>query len=229
MTEALDTADGAVAAAAGDAPVVAAADENTLSFNLNDGPDTNPITVSIDLTKIPAPARRELLEAKIKDLVNGRPHTALMRFNGADKEYKAKCAADPTFTGEAPVAPNLSEIAGQVVTDLYEGKVRQRNKTGSAKQRAAKDPVDAVVTQAVIRELFAKRKTEKPGTKYQDVVKEVGESGVVYLQNRATLLAGDNAKRLDELTKSIEAKYLAPARKMVSVNKAGEAQENELL
>lgn len=203
--------------------------DNTLAFNLGDGPDTNPIAISIDLSKIPAPARREMLEAKVKELVNGRPHTALMRYNAALKEFKAKCDADPTFSGTEPVAPNLSEIANQVVADLYEGKVRQRAKGGSAKQRVAKDPVDAVVTQAVIRELFAKRKAETPGTKYQDVVKLVGESGTAYLMGRAKELAGDNAKRLEELEKSIENKYLAPARKMVSVNKAGEAQENELL
>lgn len=207
----------------------APADENTLAFNLADGPETNPIAISVDLTKIPPAARRELLEAKVRDLINGRPHTALMRFQKEAKEYKAKCDADPTFSGTEPVAPNLSEIANQVVTDLYEGKVRQRNKSGSAKQRAAKDPVDAVVTQAVIRELFAKRKAKTPGTKYQDVVKEVGESGTTYLMARAKTIAGDNAARQAELEKSIENKYLAPARKMVSVNKAGEAQDNELL
>jgi hypothetical protein len=200
-----------------------------LAFTIQDSPETNPITVEIDRAKIPAAARLDLLDRAIKSMVNNRPHVALMRYNAALKDYKAKCDADPTFEGEAPVAPNLAELAQAAIADLYAGKLQQRNRNGNAKQKAAKDPVDAVVTQAVIREMFAKRKAETPGTKYQDVVKLVGESGVVFLQNRAKELAGGNEKRLEELNKQIESKYLAPARKMVSVNKAGESQENELL
>lgn len=225
-----ETALDAPAAGTAEAPAPAAeTTDSTLTFNLADSPDTAPVGASIDLTRIPTAARRELLETKVTELVNGRAHAAVMRFNAATKEYKAKCDADPTFNGEAPKAPNIGELAQAAIADLYEGKVRQRSKGGQAKTRVAKDPVDAVVTQAVIRELFAKRKTEKPGTKYQEVVKEVGESGIAYLNARAVTLAAGDKKRLDELTKSIENKYLKPARQMVSVNAKGEAQDNELL
>jgi hypothetical protein len=152
-----------------------------------------------------------------------------MRFNALTKEYKAKCDADPTFEGTAPVAPDLNEIAQGALADLYAGKIRQRNRGGPAKAKEAKDPVDAVVTQAVVRELFAKRKTEKPGTKYQDVVKEVGSSGIAFLNARAETIAAGDAKKLAELQKSIQSKYVVPAQKMVSVNAKGEAQDNELL
>lgn len=200
-----------------------------LSFNLADGPKETPITVTVDRARIPAAARLELLDMQVRSLINGRPHQAAMKYAKAKAEYEAKCAADPTFEGEAPVAPNLAEIATAALNDLYEGKIRQRNRGGAAKEREAKDPVDAVVTQAVIRELFAKRKTEKPGTKYQEVVKEVGASGIEYLNNRAKELAGSDTKRLADLQKTIDSKYVAPARKMVSLNAKGEAQENELL
>lgn len=211
--------------------VAGAVETNVLAFQLQDSPETNPINIEVDLTKIPAEARRGLLERAVKQMINNRPHVALMNFNAKVKEYKAKCDADPTFSGDEPTAPNLAEIATGAINDLYAGKLQQRNRGGAVKQRAAQDPVDAVVTQAVIRELFAKRKAETPGTKYQDVVKLVSEAGggIGYLTARATALAAGNEKRLDELTKSIETKYIAPARKMVSVNKAGEVQENELL
>lgn len=206
----------------------AGAVDNTLSFELADKVGDSAVSVAIDLSKIPAATRRELLEQRIKQLVNGRPHQAVMAFNKAQAEYKAKCDADPTFDGTAPTAPNLAEIAQGAITDMYEGKLRQRGK-GTGKQAEAKDPVDAVVTQAVIRELFQKRKAEKPGTKYQEVVKEVGVSGIKYLEARAETLSNGDEKRKAELLKTLENKYIKPARQMVSVNAKGEQQENELL
>lgn len=211
----------------GEAQAVAAT-ENVLGFALQDKQGEEAISVSVDRARIPANIRLELLDRAIKSLVNGRPHQAAMKFAADSKAYKAKCDADPTFEGTAPTAPNLGEIATAAINELYEGKLRQRG-TGSKKPAEAKDPVDAVVTQAVIRELFAKRKTEKPGTKYQEVVKEVGTSGIAFLTARATSLANGDEKRLAELTKQIQNKYVVPAQKMVSVNAKGEAQENELL
>lgn len=205
-----------------------AAAENILSFNLNDKIGDTAASISIDRAKVPPAARLELLDNAIRTIVNGRAHSALMRHNKAEAEYKAACEKDPTFSGAAPVAPDLAAIAAQAVADLYEGKLRQRGKGGS-KERTAKDPVDAVVTQAVIRELFEKRKKENAKTKYQEVVKEVGESGIKYLEARATTLAAGDDKRHAELTKQIENKYLKPARMMVSQNAKGEAQDNELL
>jgi hypothetical protein len=202
--------------------------ENVLTFALQDKADGAETSVSIDRARIPANIRLELLDRAIKQLVNGRPHQAAMKFAADTKEYKAKCDADPTFDGAAPTAPNLAELANNVISELYEGKLRQRGK-GGAKQTEAKDPVDAVVTQAVIRELFQKRKAEKPGTKYQEVVKEVGTSGIAYLNARATSLANGDEKRLAELTKTIDSKYIKPARAMVSQNAKGEQVENELL
>lgn len=201
---------------------------NILAFALQDKQGDAEVSVNVDISRIPANIRRELLDQRIKQLVNGRPHQAAMKFAAETTEYKAKCDADPTFDGAAPAMPNLAEIAQGAINDMYEGKLRQRGKGGS-KQAEAKDPVDAVVTQAVIRELFQKRKAEKPGTKYQEVVKEVGTSGIAYLTARATSLANGDEKRLAELTKTIENKYVKPARAMVSQNAKGEQVENELL
>lgn len=201
---------------------------NTLAFNLADKLGETEIGISIDRTQIPGETRLQLLDTKVREIVNGRPHQALMKFNKAKAAYDAACAADPTFTGEAPTAPDLAAIASQAVADLYAGKIAQRNR-GGAKAKTTKDPVDAVVTQAVIRELFAKRKAENPTIKYGEVVKEVGESGIGYLQARAVTLANGDEKRLKELNTQIDKKYVAPARAMVGMNAKGEATGNELL
>lgn len=208
-----------------DAPTT---NDATLAFELADKIGDTAVSVNIDFAQVPADTRLQLLHMKARELVNGRPHQALMKFNKARAEYDEKCKADPTFTGEAPAAPDLAAIAQAAIADLYAGKVAQRNR-GGAKAKTTKDPVDAVVTQAVIRELFAKRKAENPATKYGTVVKEVGESGIAYLQNRATTLAAGDDKRLKELTSQIDKKYVAPARAMVGVNAKGEATGNDLL
>lgn len=198
---------------------------NELSFKLNDAD----ATVTLDVSRIPAATRRELLDTAIKSLVNGRPHSAKMRFEKASKEYKEACDKDPTFDGPAPVEPNYSELAEAAITDLYAGKVKQRNRGGEKKATEAKDPVDAVVTQAVVRELFAKRRAADKTVKYQDITKEVGASGIAYLNAIADAKAGGDEAKRKELAKSIETKYIKPARAMVGVNAKGEMNDSDEL
>lgn len=202
------------------------ANANELIFKLDDA-DLN---ASVDVAKVPAATRRELLDAAIKRLVNGRAHSAKMRFDKAFKEYTDNCEKDPTFSGDKPAEPDYAGIAEAAITDLYAGKVRQRGKGGEKKAAEAKDPVDAVVTQAVVRELFSKRRAKDSKVKYQDITKEVGASGIAYLNAKAATLANGDEKVLAEKLKSIEAKYLKPARAMVGVNAKGEAtSDDELL
>lgn len=198
------------------APEAPAADPNALIFRI---PNTE-TDINIDITKIPAEARLELLKKAIKDHVtnrvnqtNVRHKKALAPWDAYDEAVKADAlqSAVAKPTGDKPTV-DLIAPAAAARADLYEGKLRTQTEGG--KPREAKDPLIAAVTSAVVRELFEKNKVTQTGYKYTDAVKEVSGDGVAYLNARIAekVAAGGDEKALN---KFLEDRYMKPARIML--------------
>lgn len=195
-------------------------DLNALSFTLPETID-NTITVELDLSALPEASRARLLSTAARQYIMNRVNTAAVRYRKEKDAYDAEIAKDATFTGDKPEVPDYAALAGAAKSDMMTGEMRDRG-DGTGGKRAPKDPLDAVVTTAVVRELFGKRKLANPATKYIDITKEVGASGIAFLNARADkAAAGDDARRA-VLTKKIETEYLAPARKLLGLNAKGE-------
>lgn len=195
-------------------------DLNALSFTLPESID-NTITVEIDLSALPDASRARLLGTAARQYIMNRVNTAAVRFRKELATYEAEIAKDATFTGDKPTAPNYAELAGAAKSDMMTGEMRDRG-DGTGGKRAPKDPIDAVVTTAVVRELFGKRKAANAATKYVDITKEVGASGIAFLNTRADAAAKGDTTRREQLAKIIERDYLAPARKLLGLNAKGE-------
>lgn len=193
---------------------------NALAFTLPETID-NTITVEVDLAALPDASRARLLSTAVRQYIMNRVNTAAVRYRKDKAAYDAEIAKDATFTGDIPALPNYAELAGAAKSDMLTGDMRDRG-DGTGGKRAPKDPLDAVVTTAVVRELFSKRKAATPSTKYIDITKEVGASGIAYLNARADAAAGDDEARRAVLAKKIETEYLAPARKLLGINAKGE-------
>jgi hypothetical protein len=197
------------------------ADPNVLSFELPESAGN--FTVSLDMQTIPAATRLDLLKRAVTQLISGRVNVALSRVNKANEafikydEALAAHTADP-ITVPAPALPEGErtppvDVAAKVsegIAALQAGKLT-REKSESTSRRVARDPVDAIVTGVVQRELFAKNKAANPSYKWTDVVKEVGASGVAYLNKRIETLVAGGADR-GQLEAMLDAKYIAPAR-----------------
>lgn len=174
--------------------------EITFKLAVNDD-----IEVVIDTDEVPEELRERFLSDKYKQYVNSR-------VNSAVSKYKKDLEEDPT-TDE----PDYAEIASKAKADLLSGNVRVRGEGGKGK--TTKDPLIGLITQAVIRDLFAKRRKKDKSLKYGTIVKEVGPDGLAYLKG----IAGDDAGKL----KNIETKYVKPARTMLGLNAKGESVADE--
>lgn len=214
-----------------DAPAPAA-NTNALTFAL----PAEAGDFTVDLARIPAETRLELLKNAVKTAIINRVNVANVRHgkaNGAfeafDKYTAAKAAydADPISNanpGDAPEAPkgdrpaaiDLVALATAGAEALYSGELRKKG-DGTAKTRTPKDPVDALVTQNVVRELFTKNKATDAKYTYPMAVKEVGASGTAFLKARIDTAVAAGADRA-QLEKMLEARYLAPARMMAGVD-----------
>jgi hypothetical protein len=182
-------------------------------------PGTDNTVMQIEIDKVPPATRMDLLCGALTGYVRNSVNQAMVRHKKAMEPWDAydkACAADPAQTavpkpeGEMPTV-DLIEVAVAARTRLYEGAMR---KAGERKTRTAADPLTSMVTQAVVRELFEKKKATEKGYKYTDAVKEVGGNGIKYLDDliAAKVAAGANA---DELNKFKESRYIQPAKLML--------------
>lgn len=182
-------------------------------------PNTDNVQVGIDIAEVPAEIRTKMLQGAVKTYILGRANVANVRYNKLKAEYDKARADDPTGDHKAPEAPDLIALVSAAKTDLLAGTIRERG-TGEGKTRQPKDPLDKAVTGVVVTALFAARKAADPKYSYLTAVKEVGASGIAFLKAQIDAKVENGADRA-ELEKSMETRYMAPARKMVGVDKTG--------
>ncbi len=216
-------------AAAGTTPATEtpAVDANVLVFQI---PNTE-TQMQINIADVPGNIRMDFLKKGLRDYVANSVNQANVRltkdlapWTAHEEATKADPlqTAVPAPTGEKPTA-DLIAVATAARERLYKGEVRKQGE-GTGKSRERKDPFVKMVTDAVVRELFEKRKTEK-GFTYPMAIKEVAGDGVAYLNAKVAekVAAGADKATLD---KFMEERYLKPARMMLgqSDNKATKDQ-----
>lgn len=200
-------------------PAQAAATETPKNIHMFVVPNTDDTQMQVDITEIPDEVRLDMLKKAIEQYVKNSVNQANIRHKKAMEPwdaYEKAQAADPNQTavpkpeGDMPTV-DLIEVAKAARTRLYEGEVR---KTGTRKARKTVDPLTKLVTEAVVRELFEKKKGTEDGYKWTDAVKEVGGNGIQYLESLISARVeqgGDEA----ELRKFMESRYIQPAKLML--------------
>lgn len=211
--------------------------ENTETENANihqfEIPGTDNTAMQVDLTQIPPAVRMDLLKKSVEAYVRNSVNQANVRHNKAMEPWEAyskACAVDPAQTavpkpeGEMPTV-DLIEVAKAARTRLYEGNVK---KTGVRKTRQTVDPLTKLVTEAIVRELFEKKKDTTKGYKWTDAVKEVGGNGIEYLNNLINTKVEQGANR-EELEKFMESRYIQPAKLMLGQRDTATTKGTSLL
>lgn len=195
------------------------------------------VAVSIDLAAIPAETRLELLKTAVEGTIRNRVNVAHQRHLKAAAPFAAITAygaalaaynADPLGvtnpgpapeapTGTAPAAFNGQELVDNATAALLKGELRKKGEKGEAKSKAPKDPVDQAVTGIVVKEVYKKQRELNDKYTYLQAVKEVGASGIEYLNAKieALVAAGGDKANLDKM---LEARYLSPARILAGVD-----------
>lgn len=207
----------------------AAAPPTTHIFAIPNTDDTN---MQIELTSIPDNVRLDMLKKAIETYVKNSVNQANIRHNKAMQPwtaYEKATAADAAQTvvakpeGEQPTV-DLIEVAKAARQRLYDGEVR---KAGSRKSRKTVSPLVRLVTDAVVRELFEKKKETVDGYKWTDAVKEVSGDGIKYLAQLVDSKVAEGADR-GELEKLVQARYVRPAELMLGQHTT-KATEGDLI
>lgn len=193
--------------------------------------------VSIDLLAIPQETRMELLKMAIAGTVRNRVNVANQRYIKAVAPFAALDAygaalaaynADPLTVANPGAAPEMpagtrpapfdaAKLIADAVGALLKGELKKKGEKGEAKVKTPKDPVDAAVTGIVVKEVYKKSREQDDKYTYLQAVKEVGASGIAYLNAKIEALVaigGDKAN----LDKMLEARYLSPARILAGVD-----------
>lgn len=182
-------------------------------------PYTDNTAMQIELDKIPPATRLELLKTQVSNYVRNSVNQANVRHTKAMEPWEAynkACAVDPAQTavpkpeGDMPTV-DLVEVAKAARERLYEGNVR---KNGERKSKPKVDPLTKLVTDAVVRELFDKKRETVKGYKFTDAVKEVGGNGIEYLDKMIAERVAAGADQA-ELIKFKESRYIQPAKLML--------------
>lgn len=182
-------------------------------------PGTENVEMQVDVDRIPAAVRLDLLHKGIEGYVRNPVNQAIIKHNKAMepwKAYETACGVDPAQTavpkpeGERPVL-DLVEVAKAARERLYSGNVK---KSGVRKAKEKVDPLTSMVTTAVVRELFDKKSKTESGYKWTDAVKEVGGDGIKYLNGIIEARVAEGADKA-ELEKFMESRYIQPAKLML--------------
>lgn len=200
--------------AAAEAP---ATNDNILIFRI---PNTE-TDISVDIAQVPTAVRLDMLKTALRNYITNATNQANVRANKANAPfdlYDEAQKADPVQTavprpeGERVVA-NLLETAAAARERLYKGEVK---KQGDGTPREKTDPLTKLVTDAVVRELFAKRKEADKSVKYTDITSLVSKAGggIKYLE---TMIAEKVAAGADEkqLRDFMDTRYIKPAKMML--------------
>lgn len=219
-----------LAAAPATPPAAAVDDPNTFTFVIP-GTETS---IAINIAQIPAEIRLDFLKAKIKDYVNNNVNQAAQKYKKALEPFDAYDKAqsvDPLQTAvakptaERPSPPDLITPAAAARDRLYNGEVRKQGEGGAPKP--TRDPLEKAVTDAVVRELFDKRKEAGSKPKWIEVTKEVG-NGIDYLnaQIAAKVAAGADAAVMAKL---LDERYIKPAKMLLGMTDTKLTKENSIL
>lgn len=205
-------------------------DPNTFTFVIP-GTETS---IAIVLGDIPAEVRMDLLKSKVKEYINNNVNQAAVKYKKAMEPWDAYAKAQsvdplqtavPKPTGDQPSAPDLIKPAADARARLYSGEIRKQGEPGAAKP--TRDPLTKAITDAVVRELFEKRKEAGSKPKWIEVTKEVGD-GIAYLN---TMIAAKVAAGADAavMAKLLEEKYMKPAKMLLGLTDNKLTKENSIL
>lgn len=210
------------------APAVAGETPNTtITFELPNLPGSH----SFDCATIPGETRLDLLKGAVRSYIANRVNATFQRHQKQDEvkawaAYDEAVKADPLQTavakpeGERPAAPDLAGSLAAALEALTKGEIRKQG-TGERKPRERKDPLIAMVTKAVVKDVYESKRAADPKYTYLMAQKEVGPDGVAYLN---TIIDQKVAAGVDRtaLEKMRETKYMNPARLMLGIteNKA---------
>lgn len=172
-------------------------------------------SISIELGTIPVEARMDLLKQKIREYVTNSVNQASVRHKRAmepSDAYAKACEVDPLQTAvpkptaEAPTV-DLIAVAAAARDRLYKNEIRKQG--DGSKVKVTRDPLVKMVTDAVVRELFDKRKAADASYKWTDAVKAVGSSGIDYLNSMIEERVAAGAERAT-LEKYRDERYIKP-------------------
>lgn len=210
------------------APAVAAA--TVLSF-------THPLfpadtSYSFDCAEIPAEQRLDFLKTKTREYVANRLNSLAQRHLKDEKvaawtAYENAQLADPLQTAIAkpdfdkPEAPDYVEAMERAFKDLRDGNTRKHG-DGTKKVRERKDPLIKLVTESVLKDVYAKKNAVDPKFTYIMAKAEVGADGLAYLNTliEAKVAAAPEADApalRAALEKMREEKYVKPAKLMLGI------------
>lgn len=188
---------------------------------------------SFDCTEIPGDTRLDFLKGAVRGYIANRLNGVHTRHEKDEKviawnAYDEATKADPLQTvapkpeGERPAAPDYEEAYARAIADLKAGNVR---KVGAEpKPRKTKDPLTAVVTDVVVREVFEARKAADPKYNFLAAKKEVGTDGIAYLNAMIEAkVAGGTDRAL--LEKMRDEKYVNPAKAMLGITSSKKTSE----
>lgn len=197
-------------------------------------PNSDPkVQIKVELRTIPDAVRLDLLKGAVRNYIVNSVNQAHMRHTKALEpwtSYENAVAADPMQTavpkpeGERPTA-DLASVAAEARKRLYEGKVRKQGE--GTKARETKDPLTKQVTQAVVSELWEKRKAE-PGIKFSDITKLVAGDGIKYLNDNIDKKVAEGMDR-KVLESFRDKKYINPAKMMIGMATVKGSEETSLL
>jgi hypothetical protein len=189
--------------------------------------------VSFDCATIPGETRLDFLKGAVRSYIANRLNGVHTRHEKDEKvvawkAYDEASKADPLQSavpkpeGDRPAAPDYKDALTRALDDLTKGNVR---KVGAEpKARKTKDPLVAVVTDAVVREVFASKKAANAKYTYLEAKKEVGADGVEYLNRMIEAkVAGGVDRAL--LTKMLDEKYIGPAKAMLGITSSKKVSE----
>lgn len=195
--------------------------ENSGNTFLFDVPYVEGTQMQIDVNAIPEEVRADILKKGIVAYVrnsvnqaNNRHKKAMEPWEAYDKAIAADAmqTAVPQPQGERPADPadTLVETATAARQRLYDGEIR---KTGTRKARKTADPLDSIITQAVVRELYDKNREADSKYKYTDATSEVAKAGggTAYLEAKIAERVKAGADEA-ELRKFMESRYVQPAK-----------------
>lgn len=188
---------------------------------------------TFDCATIPSDVRLDFLKSAVRAYIANRLNSLQTRYQKdplvvAWTAFKEASKADPLQTivakpdKDEPAKPNFAEAYERAVKDLAEGKIRRQSDEPKPPKKS-RDPLIAVITDAVIREVYDARKAKDNKYTYIMARAEVGPDGVAYLDR---MIAAKVAEGADQaaLEKMKETRYVAPAKMMLGISTNKSAQ-----
>ena len=182
---------------------------------------------TFDVQSVPAETRLDLLKGAIRAYVANRVNSTYQRHQKdtdvlAWGSYDEATKADPLQTivsqptNPRPAAPDLAGALAKALADLAAGNTRRMG-DGEPKARVRKDPLIALVTQSVVRDVFEARKSQDSKYTFLAAKAEVGSDGIAYLnaQIEAKVALGVDRTALEKMR---DQKYVGPAKTMLGLS-----------